>query len=133
MFRRYKENRESTKHIVLNACQVPSPQTLIDLQKQYIVAMATIVTMATSIQLSEETRRELFKIVTELQAKVGRKVSYDEAIRILILQTKGVEDARRKFEDMFGILAGEKSVWADLRKLRREEEKRLERLAKSAR
>jgi len=85
--------------------------------------------MATSIHLSEETRRELFRIVTELQAKFGRKVSYDEAIRILISQTKGVEDARRKFEDMFGILAGEKSVWADLTKLRREEEKRLERLA----
>jgi hypothetical protein len=94
--------------------------------------MATIVTMATSIQLSEETRRELFKIVAELQAKLGRKVSYDEAIRMLIAQTKGVEDARRKFGDMFGILAGHKSAWKELRKLRAEEEKRLERLAKSA-
>ena len=88
--------------------------------------------MATTIQLSEETQRELFRIVTELQAKLGRKVSYDEAIMMLISQIRGVEDARRKFQDMFGTLAGEKSVWKDLKELRREEEKRLARLAKSA-
>lgn len=93
-----------------------------------MVTMATILTMVTSIQLSEETRRELFRIVAELQAKLGRKISYDEAIRILIAQTKGVEDARRKFGNMFGILAGKKSAWKDLKELRAEEEKRLERL-----
>lgn len=88
--------------------------------------------MVTTIQLSEEAQRELFRIVTELQAKLGRKVSYDEAIMMLISQMRGVDDARKKFKDMFGTLAGERSVWKDLKKLRAEEEKRLARLAKSA-
>jgi len=87
--------------------------------------------MVTTIQLSEETQQELFRIVTELQGRLGRKVSYDEAIMMLISQTRGVDDARKKFQDMFGILSDEKSVWKDLKKLREEEEKRLARLAKS--
>ncbi|MGH9877467.1 MAG: hypothetical protein ACRD5H_07495 [Nitrososphaerales archaeon] len=96
------------------------------------MAIATIVTMVTTIQVSEETQRELFRVVTELQAKFGRKISYDEAIMILISQIRGIEDARKRFQNMFGILAGYKSVWKDLKKLRQEEEKRLDRLAKSA-
>ena len=87
--------------------------------------------MVTTIQLSEETQQELFRIVTELQAKFGRKVSYDEAIMMLISRIRGVDDARKKFQDMFGILSGEKSMWKYLKKLREEEEKRLARLAKS--
>ncbi len=103
------------------------------LRYEYIVTIASITTMVTTIQLNEETRRELFRIVTEMQAGLGRKVSYDEAIMMLISQIQGVEDARRKFQDMFGTLAGEKSIWKDLKELRREEEKRLARLAKFAR
>jgi hypothetical protein len=87
--------------------------------------------MVTTIQVNEETQRELFKVVTEMQAKLGRKVSYDEAIMMLISQIRGVDDARKKFRDMFGMLAGEKSVWKDLKKLRVEEDKRLARFAKS--
>jgi hypothetical protein len=89
--------------------------------------------MATTIQLSEETKRELFRLVAELEVKLGRKVTYDEAIMMLISQMRGVEEARRKFRDLFGILAGERKVWSDIRKLRTEQEKRLARLGKSAR
>jgi len=86
--------------------------------------------MVTTIQLSEETQHELFMIVTELQAEFGRKVSYDEAIMVMISRIKGIDNARKKFQDMFGMLGSEKSVWKDLRKLRIDEEKRLARLAK---
>ncbi len=99
----------------------------------YIATIASIATMVTSIQLSEETKRELFRIVTELQAKLGRRVDYDEAIMTLISQIRGVEEPRKEFQSMFGALAGAKSAWKDLKGLRAEEEKRLARLAKSGR
>jgi hypothetical protein len=45
-----------------------------------------VVTLAerTSIQIYKETKKELTKVIGELQAQDGNKRSYDEAIRELI-------------------------------------------------
>ena len=106
---------------------------VISLVSAYIQAMVAIATMATTIQASEETRRELFRLVAELEVKLGRKVTYDEAIVMLISHIGGVGEWGKKFRDLFGIAAGERKVRNDVRKLRTEQEKRFARLGKSAR
>ncbi|MDK2465172.1 MAG: hypothetical protein QI223_10430 [Candidatus Korarchaeota archaeon] len=40
--------------------------------------------MPTTIQVSEKTKRELLKFVSELQARLGRRISFDEAIMTLL-------------------------------------------------
>ena len=87
--------------------------------------------MATTIQVSEETQAKLIQLAAELQAKLGRRVSYDEAITILIEQSRGVEEARRRFHNLFGSLRGDREAWKNLRQLR-QEDKRLEKLSKSS-
>lgn len=88
--------------------------------------------MATTIQVSEETQSKLIQLAAELQAKLGRRVSYDEAIRILIEQSGGIQEAREKFLGFFGSLRGDKTAWKDLRRLRAEESKRLGRLSQGS-
>lgn len=87
--------------------------------------------MATTIQVSEETQARLIQLAAEMQAKLGRRVSYDEAITILIEKSRGVEEARDRFHKLFGTLRGDKKAWKELRRLR-EEDKRPERLGKSS-
>lgn len=58
----------------------------------------------TTIAVSDETKRELLKFVSELQVKLGRRVDFDEAIRFLLAQRKGrnpalLEEACVKIED----------------------------------
>ncbi len=88
--------------------------------------------MTTTIQLSEETQGKLFQLVARLQSELGKRVSYDEAIALLIEQTQGTQEARDHFEKLFGALRGEKGAWEDLRQLRRTENQRHERLARTA-
>ncbi len=87
--------------------------------------------MATTIQVSEETQAKLLHLAAELQAKLGKRVSYDEAITLLIEQSRGVEEARERFHKLFGSLRGDKEAWKNLQQFRRED-KRLERLSKSS-
>ncbi len=88
--------------------------------------------MTTTIQLSEETQSKLFQIVSQLQSELGKRVSYDEAIALLIARTQGTGEAREHFAKLFGALRGEKGAWNDLRQLRKTENKRHERLARTA-
>jgi len=90
-------------------------------------------TLATTIQLDEKTRDELFKVVASLQSKLGRRVSFDEAIMTLIQETRGVAVARKGFEGLFGSLRGDQEAWRELEALRARETRRLERIARSAR
>jgi hypothetical protein len=90
--------------------------------------------LATTIQLDEKTRDELFKVVASLQSKLGRRLSFDEAIMTLIQETRGVDVARKRFEGLFGSLRGdEREAWRELESLRARETKRLEKIARSAR
>ena len=101
-----------------------------------ICAIATIAVigccLTTTIQLSDETQSKLFQLVARLQSELGKRVSYDEAIALLIQQTQGTHEAREHFEKLFGALRGKKGVWEDLRRLKKTENQRHERLARSA-
>lgn len=89
--------------------------------------------MATTIQVSEETQARLLQVAAELQARFGRRISYDEAISVLIDEAGGLREARTQFEKLFGSLRGEKRAWNELRGLKEEEKQRLERLPKHSR
>jgi len=88
--------------------------------------------LTTTIQLTEETQSKLFQIISQLQSELGKRVSYDEAIALLIARTQGTREAREHFEELFGALRGEKGAWKDLRQLRKTENKRHARLARTA-
>jgi len=87
--------------------------------------------MVTTVQVNERTRRELLKIAAELEARLERRVSFDEAIMTLIEQAKRVNAARTRFETLYGTLGPDDEAWLELRRLRREERERLERIARA--
>jgi len=90
--------------------------------------------MPTTIQVSERTKRELLKFASELQARLGRRVSFDEAIMTLLEERRRVKLARERLRSMRGILKGKREVVESLiRELRAQEEETLERLQRSAR
>jgi len=88
--------------------------------------------LTTTIQVGEKTRRELFMIVSDLERKRGRRVSYDEAIRVLIEDAKQKASVRARFRSLYGTLGPDSHAWGELSKLRRSESVRLERIAKAS-
>jgi len=52
--------------------------------------------IATTIQISEETKNKLFMIKNRLEKEWGRRVTYDEAIQFL-LKEEGREFNRQEF------------------------------------
>ena len=52
--------------------------------------------MATTIQISEETKKKLFMVINQLEKEWGRRVTYDEAIKFLLNEEK-IEFDRGKF------------------------------------
>ena len=52
--------------------------------------------MATTIQISEETKNKLFMIKNRLEKEWGRRVTYDESIQFL-LKKEGREFNRQEF------------------------------------
>ncbi len=88
--------------------------------------------MATTIQVEETTRDELLRYASELQTRLGRRITFDAAIMTLIDESRGVRDARGRFERLFGSLKGEKGVWEELEEHRKDERRRLERKARAA-
>ncbi len=88
--------------------------------------------MATTIQVSEETQSRLLRVAADLQAKLGHRVTYDEAITMLIEQSRTLQHAREDLENLFGSLKNQKSVWRELSRLKRSETQRLESLGKPA-
>ena len=84
--------------------------------------------MATTIQISNDTQNRLFQLVAQLQTRLGRRVSYDEAIAILIDETQGARQAREEFQRLFGSLKGSETAWKELRELKDSEKRRIERL-----
>lgn len=75
----------------------------------------------TTIQISEQTKSKLFKVINELEKQWGRRVTYDEAIDYLI-KKEAMPVSKDKFiknlEKFKGILnPGEgKSLLAELRR-----------------
>jgi hypothetical protein len=85
--------------------------------------------MPTTIQVDEETRQALLRYASRMQARLGRKVTFDDAIRLLMDDAKETGEARRRFEALFGSLAGESGVLEELEAEKRSERERIERKA----
>ncbi len=88
--------------------------------------------MVTTIQVDEDTQKRLFGKVAELEARLGRRVSYDEAISLLLDESGETREARIQFTKLYGVLKNDKKVWVELRRLRHEEKSRFERLSRLA-
>ena len=87
----------------------------------------------TTIQVEEKTRRELFRIVSELEREKGRRVTYDEAIMVLIGRAKLRNAARARFGSLYGTLGPDSGIWIELGRLRRSEKARVERIVEASR
>ena len=85
--------------------------------------------MVASVQIDESTKKELVEYASSLQTRLGRKVSFDEAIKISSEEKKGVEEARRSFASLYGSLTGGEEVWRELENTRKADRIALERKA----
>ena len=88
--------------------------------------------LTTTIQVGEKTREELHRIASQLERKRGRRVTYDEAIMVLIERAKLRHSARTHFRGLYATLGPDARAWAELSKLRRGEKVRLERIARAS-
>jgi hypothetical protein len=83
----------------------------------------------TTIQVDEKTRQALLRYASRMQARLGRKVTFDEAIRLLMDDAKETGEASRQLERLFGSMAGENGLWDELEAERKGERARVERKA----
>jgi hypothetical protein len=82
--------------------------------------------LVTTIQIDENTRRKLFGIITKIQAETGRRVSYDEALNVLMKQAETVRKARKEFERLADSIRLDESALDELAELKRSEKEKLE-------
>ena len=102
------------------------------LETIYSIDTMAAIELTTTLQVDEKTRELLLRYAAEIQAKLGRRVSFDETIRTLIEDATGEKEARSRFDQMSGLLRGEKGIWRELGEVRRDERRRLERKARLA-
>lgn len=86
----------------------------------------------TVVQVSEETKQKLVEVAAKLQLSRKKKVSLDEAVKFLLEQYSGKETNSELFYSFFGCLKGYdiKKAYEELKEARRQEEKKLERIAR---
>lgn len=87
--------------------------------------------MATTIQISEDTKRKLFTLINQLERELKKRITYDEAIQFLLEHRKIIVDKEsfiKNIEQFEGILdKGEgRKFLKELREKERERENRLE-------
>lgn len=88
--------------------------------------------MPTTVQIDEKTKEALLRFASSLQGRLGRKVTFDEAIAVLVSEAEGSRQAQEKFDSMFGSLSGERGVWRQLEAFRKSERVAIERKTRSA-
>lgn len=86
--------------------------------------------MKTTIQISEITKKKLFRVMNRLEKKWSRRVTYDEAIKFLLQEEKiefSKQDFLKNIKKYQGILKpGEgKSLLKELRMMDYEREKKI--------
>jgi hypothetical protein len=86
--------------------------------------------MPTTVQIDEKTKEALLRFASRLQGRLGRKVTFDEAIAALVAVADGSAEAREKFVKLFGSMRGERGAWRELEALRRSEKSAIERKAR---
>ena len=57
--------------------------------------------MGTTVQISEETRGKLLELISRLQIKRRKKLSYDDAIGFLLEQEQDVIGRRGRFVELY--------------------------------
>lgn len=87
--------------------------------------------MPTTVQIEEKTKEALLRFASGLQGRLWRKVTFDEAIAVLVAEAESSTQAREKFDSRFGILAGERGVRRELEAFRKGERIVIERKARS--
>ena len=88
--------------------------------------------MPTTVQIDEKTKDALLKYASGLQVRLGRRVTFDEAIALLVREAQGSREANEKFDSLFGSMAGDKIVWQELETVRRRERATVERKSRTA-
>ncbi len=84
--------------------------------------------------MSKRTKRELIKFMAELQARLERRVTFDEAIMFLLAERRRRREAREELRRLKGVLAGkEEEAFTLLRELRAQGEEKLEKLQRTTR
>jgi predicted CopG family antitoxin len=83
----------------------------------------------TTVQVEDDVKRELFSVAAELQARLGRKVSLNEAIRILVESYRSKDRDVKEILSFFGSLSRGQEARELLKEMRHEEDFRLERIA----
>ena len=83
-----------------------------------------------TVQVERKVKEDLFTIAADLQRKLGRKVSLNEAIRELIKSFKREERDKRLILSLFGSVKEAHKARQTLRELRRNETKHLETIAR---
>ena len=87
-------------------------------------------TTPTTVRIDEKTKEALRRFASNLQGRLGRKVTFDEAIAVIVAEAEGSKHAGEKFDSLFGSLAGERRVWRELETFRKSEKVAIERKAR---
>jgi len=82
----------------------------------------------TTVQVEDDVKRELFWVAAEIQARLGRKVSLNEAIRILVESYRSKDRDLKQILSLFGSLGQGREARELLKEMRHEEDARLERI-----
>ncbi len=75
--------------------------------------------MVTSIQISEETREKLLVIMAKLQEQRREKITYEEALAVLIEKETLSFDTRLRFVKKYHGFLEEKQAREDLKEARK--------------
>lgn len=84
--------------------------------------------MATTIQVSEKTKQELFLIKTQLELIIGQKCTLEDAINWLIAKgkQKSGEERKKASDELFGIAKSLGISLTDVTALRKQRDSRFE-------
>jgi len=88
------------------------------------------VVVVSTVQVEEDIKKALFTVAAELQAKLGRRVSLGEAIKVLLDAYRARERDVTKMLSLFGCLGPTLEARRLLRELRTGEERGLEHFAR---
>lgn len=84
-----------------------------------------------TVQIEDDVKKKLFAVAAELQSELGKKVSLNEAIKVLLEAYKSTKTDKVKMLSLFGCLRPTLEARRILSELRAEEEEGdLERLTR---
>jgi len=79
-----------------------------------------------TVQVDEEVKKKLFEIAAKLQAKLGRKISLNEALKMTLENLSNEERNKSELFSLFGMFNNEIEARDILRALRISEDRNFE-------